>query len=104
MVRLITWYPPCVRASGREVQRCLRSQQPPRSPLLADDLDANRTALLRRLAMAESRIELPDQFLGGIRNHRARREDRLCTGRVESVIVLRRHHAAEDDHDVFAPL
>src|SRR4030081_1389173 len=49
--------------------------------------------LLRRLAMSEPCIELVDQLFRGIGNYGARREDRLGTGLVQRVVVLRRHHA-----------
>src|SRR5450755_4040469 len=61
-------------------------------------------ALFRRLAMAEPRVELVDQFLGGVRDHGAGREDRLGAGLVQRVVILRGHHAADDDHDVLAAL
>src|ERR1700730_3226170 len=64
----------------------------------------SKSALLRRLAMPEPRIELVDQLFGGIRNHRARRKNRLGTGLVERLVILRRHHAADNDHDVVAAL
>src|SRR4051794_26938094 len=54
--------------------------------------------LLRRLAVAEPGVELVDQFFGGVRDHGARREDRFGAGLVERLIILRRHHAADDDH------
>ena len=38
--------------------------------------------LLRRLAMPQPRIELVDQLLCGVRDHGARREDRLGAGRI----------------------
>src|SRR5581483_875926 len=62
------------------------------------------TELLRRLAMAEPGVELADQFFSRFRDHGARRIDCLCTGFIERVVILRRHHAANDDHDVFAAL
>src|SRR5437660_7915828 len=58
--------------------------------------------LFRRLAMAEPRVELVDQLLGGVGNDRARREDCLGAGLEQRIIILRRHHAADDDHDVLA--
>src|SRR5262245_50122373 len=59
--------------------------------------------LLRRLAaVAESGVELADQLFGGIGYHGARREDRFRAGLVEGVIILRRHHATNNDHDVLA--
>src|SRR5262245_45379275 len=58
--------------------------------------------LFRGLAMPEPRVELADQLFGGLRDHGARREDGFRAGRVERVIVLRRDHAADDDHDVLA--
>ena len=50
----------------------------------------------------EPRVELVDQLFGGIRDHRAGREDRLGAGLVQRVVILRRHHAADHDHDVVA--
>src|SRR5262249_53307855 len=61
-------------------------------------------ALLRGLAVAETDVELVDQLFGGIRNDRAWREDRLGAGLVQRVVVLRRHYAADNDHDVVAAL
>src|SRR5436305_15164422 len=52
--------------------------------------------LLRRLAVTQSRVELVDQLLRGIGDHRARREDRLGPGLVQRVVVLRRDDASDD--------
>src|SRR4051812_46342594 len=65
---------------------------------------SEKAQLLRRLAMPQSRVELVDQLLRGIGDHRTGREDRLGACLVQRVVVLRRHHAADDDHDVVPAL
>jgi methylmalonyl-CoA mutase cobalamin-binding domain/chain len=40
----------------------------------------------------------------GFRNHGAGREDRLAAGLHQRLVILRRHDAADHDHDVVAPL
>src|SRR4051794_5892414 len=45
-------------------------------------------ALFGRLAMAEPRVELVDQFLGGVGDHGAGREDRLGASLVQCVVIL----------------
>ncbi len=59
-------------------------------------------SLRRGLVVAEPAVERVEQGLGGFRDHGAGREDRLCAGALELVVVLRRHHAANHDHDVVA--
>ena len=54
--------------------------------------------------MPEPPVELAEQRLGRFRDHGAGREDRLGAGALERVVVLRRHHAADHDHDVVAAL
>src|SRR5215471_15980391 len=65
---------------------------------------AGRAISLRRLFMAEPLFQRLEQLLGRFRDHRAGREDRLGAGLVERVVILRRHHAADHDHDVVAAL
>ncbi len=50
--------------------------------------------------MAETAVERGEERLGGFGDHRAGREDGLGAGLLERVIILRRHHAADHDHDV----
>src|SRR3984957_8205006 len=61
-------------------------------------------ALLRRLAVPQSCIQLVDEFFGGVGNDGGRREDRFGAGFIEFVVILRRHDAADDDHDVLTAL
>src|SRR4249919_11461 len=62
-------------------------------------------ASLRGLfAMPESLVELFQQFFRSLGDHRARRKDRFRAGLHERVIILRRHDAADDDHDIVAAL
>src|SRR3954467_3043166 len=60
--------------------------------------------LFCRLAMPEPRVQLADELFGRVGDYGAGREVRFRTGRVERVVILRRHHAADDDHDVVATL
>src|SRR6185437_14187613 len=62
-------------------------------------LNKSRARLFRCLAVPQPRIQLVDQFFGGVGDHGARRVDRLSAGLVERVVILRRHYAADDDHD-----
>src|SRR3954464_3744474 len=60
--------------------------------------------LLRGLAVAQPCIELVDELFGSIGDHRPRREDRLGASLVQCIVILWRHHTANDDHDVVAAL
>src|SRR6516165_4222679 len=61
-------------------------------------------SLRRLLPVSQPLIELVEQRLGRFRDHGARGKDRLGAGTLEFVVVLRRHHAPDHDHDVVAPL
>jgi transposase len=56
------------------------------------------------LLVSQPLIELVEQRLGRLRDHGARGKDRLGAGTLELVVVLRRHHASDHDHDVVAAL
>src|SRR5262245_35835279 len=55
-------------------------------------------------AMSEPGIELADQFLGCLGDHRSWREDRFRPRFGERVVVLRRNHAADNNHNIVAAL
>ena len=48
------------------------------------------------------RLSVSSSSLGGLRDHRARREDRFGARGLERLVVLRRDHAADHHHDVAA--
>ena len=52
--------------------------------------------------MAETPVERVEQRRGGFRDHRTGREDRFGAGGLERLVILRRDHAADHDHDVGA--
>src|SRR5580692_11470431 len=54
--------------------------------------------------MPKPRVQRLQQRLGGVGDHRAGREDRLGTGFFQRLVVLRRHDAADYDHDITAAL
>src|SRR5262249_22162135 len=68
------------------------------APATADDL------LRRFAAVAEAPGERGKQVGGGFRDDSAGREDRLGTGLLEWRVVLRRHHAADHNHNVTSAL
>src|SRR4051794_18831803 len=52
--------------------------------------------------VSEPLVQLGDELLRRLGNDRAGREDGGGAGRIERLEVLRRHDAADDDHDVVA--
>src|SRR6185312_1870189 len=62
------------------------------------------TSLRRPLVVAEPVVQRLQELLRRLRDHRTGREDRLGAGLQERVVILRRHHAADHDHDVVAAL
>src|SRR6266576_5981993 len=65
---------------------------------------AAQKSLGRLLSVTQALVELVEQGLGRVRDDGTRREDRLGAGALELVIVLRRHHTPDDNHDVLAAL
>src|SRR4249920_2432330 len=74
----------------REVQRPLRG--------------SSVVSLGGLFTVSEAFVERLEQFFGSFGDDRAGRKNCLRTSLHELIVVLRRHHAADHDHDVVAAL
>src|ERR1044071_7513826 len=78
------------KAKARKARRCRAAQK--------------YISFCGSLIMTKTVAQRLEQFLGRFRDHRPRWENCLCTGLLQRIVVLRRHHAADHDHDIAAAL